>query len=166
MQLPLFQAFEPSLLQKIVFRIVQQLGSVSKSKLTKLLYLLDWQEVRDARSVLTGCYYIFQKDGPSATGLSEALEEMENHEVSLWFRGTVSIYSLGEDIRCSMELTEEVARKVDLLLERYGELTNHQIKTQTYLTEPMRDILRRQRLGERMLNHPLFEGWISHYSKE
>jgi uracil-DNA glycosylase family 4 len=165
-QLPLCDAPEPSLLQKVIFRIIQKTGSVSKFKLTKLLYLLDWQEIKDAGNVLTGCYYIFQKEGPLATGLSRALDEMENHEVSLQFRGRMPIYFPGDDIRYDMELPEEVARKVNLVLERYGELTNAQIKTQAYLTEPMRNILRRQRHGETMLNHPLFEGWIRPASKQ
>lgn len=165
-QPPLFEAPDPSLLQKVAFRIVQRLGSVSKFKLTKLLYLLDWQEIKDTGNVLTGCYYIFQKEGPLATGLSRALDEMENHEVLLRFRGRMPIYFPGDDVRCDMELPEEVARKVNLVVERYGELTNAQIKTQAYLTEPMKNILRRQRQGETMLNHPLFEGWIRPTSKQ
>ena len=76
------------------------------------------------------------------------------------------MYLLGDDVRCDMELPEEVARKVNLVIERYGELTNVQIKTQAYLTEPMRNILRRQQHGEAMLNHPLFEGWIRPISKQ
>ncbi len=72
----------------------------------------------------------------------------------------------GADIRCDMELPEEVARRVNLVIERYGEFTNAQIKTQAYLTEPMRNILRRQRQGETMLNHPVFEDWIPSASKQ
>jgi len=159
-RLPLIKSFEPSLVQQVIFRIVRGLGAVSKFKLAKVLYLLDWQEVRDTGNVLTGCYYIFQKDGPLATGLSKALQEMDGHELVFYFEGGVPMYSISNDIRCNMELPQDIADKVDALITRCRDLTDAQIKTKAYWTSPMKNILRRQRLGEKMSNHPVFDGWI------
>jgi uracil-DNA glycosylase family 4 len=164
-QLPLFESFNPSLAQKIIFNIVKQLGTVSKFKLTKLLYLLDWQEVKNSGKVLTGCYYIFQKDGPLATELSHVLDEMEGYEISFCFRGRIPTYSLGRNIRGNIELPSNILNKINSILTQYGTLTNAEIKTKAYLTDPIKTMLRRRRKGERILNHPIFEGWISPQSK-
>jgi hypothetical protein len=159
-QLRLIDVYDPTLLHKIVFRMVQNLGRPSKFKLTKLLYLLDWQEVKVSGNVLTGCYYIFQKDGPLATGLSRALDEMEGYELSFRFVNGLPTYGIGPDVRCDMQLPDELAQKVEGILSAYGQLTDSQIKTAAYLTAPVKKIRLRERTGERILNQPLFEGWI------
>ena len=164
-KLPLITSFEPSLAQRVIFRIVSKLGTVSKFKLTKLLYLLDWQEVKEASSVLTGFYYIYQREGPLATGISDALQEMNGHELSFQFKGNTPTYSISNGIRNNMELPHDIAVKVDTLITQCGNLTDAQIKTRTYLTDPMKSILRRQKSGEKMSNHPVFDGWIAPKSK-
>lgn len=161
----LLEGFEPSLVQKIIFRIVQQLGEVSKFKLMKLLYLLDWQEVETSRAVLTDFYYIAQKDGPLATRLSQALKKMDNYELSLRFYGTIPIYSLGKRFRKNMELPQNVDEKVGRILAQYGNLTDRQIKISAYLTDPMKNVIRCQLRGEDVLNRPIFEGWIPPQTK-
>jgi uracil-DNA glycosylase family 4 len=160
-KLPLITSFEPSLAQRVLFRIVNKLGTVSKFKLTKLLYLLDWQEVKETSNVLTGFYYIYQREGPLATGISDALQEMKGHELSFQFKGNTPTYSISNDIRSNMDLPMDIASKVDILINKCGNLTDAQIKTRAYLTDPMKGILRRQKSGEKMSNHPVFDGWIS-----
>lgn len=164
-QLRLFDAYDPALLDKIVFRMIEHVGSASKFKLTKLLYLLDWHEVKTIGRVLTGSYYIFQKDGPLAIGLSHVLDEMEGHEVSFRFAGTVPTYYAGKDVRCDMQLSGGIAQKVDQILAKYGSLTDSQLKTAAYLTAPVKTMRRRERAGEHILNQPLFEGWVQPRSR-
>jgi uracil-DNA glycosylase family 4 len=164
-KLPLITSFEPSLAQRVIFRIISGLGTVSKFKLTKLLYLLDWREVKETSNVLTGFFYIYQKEGPLATGLSDALREMDGHELSFRFEGSVPKYSVSSDIRSNMELPPDIANKIDTLITQCKNITDAQIKTRAYLTDPMKSILRRERLGEKMFNHPVFDGWIAPKSK-
>jgi uracil-DNA glycosylase family 4 len=164
-EIPLITSFEPSLAQRVIFRIVNELNTVSKFKLTKLLYLLDWQEVKEASRVLTGFYYIYQREGPLATGISDALREMTDHELSLRFKGKTPTYSISNDIRNNMELPHDVAVKVNALITQCRNLTDAQIKTRAYLTDPMKSILRRQKSGEEMTNHPVFDGWIASKSE-
>ncbi len=161
-ELRLFDMYEPNLLHKVVFRFIEHLGSVSKFKLTKLLYMLDWKEVQTNGNVLTGCYYIFQKDGPLATGLSHVLEEMEGYEISFRFHNRLPTYFLGANVRSDMHLPIEVKQKIDYILQQYGPMNEKEIKTRTYLTKPVKQILHRQRQGERVLNYPVFEGFIRH----
>lgn len=159
-QLPLLEIFEPTLVQRIVFNIIRELGTVSKFKLAKLLYLLDWQEVKQGNGTITGLYYLTQKNGPLPTGLTRALNEMEGHELSFHFVSKEPTYSLGEQIRTDMGLPSNIAGKVDRLVEQCGHLTDSQIKTKAYMTAPMKQLIRRQRSGENTLNHPTFDGWI------
>jgi hypothetical protein len=60
-----------------------------------------------------------------------------------------------------MELPPDVANKIDTLITQCKNLTDAQIKTRAYLTDPMKSILRRQKSGEKMANHPVFDGWIT-----
>ncbi len=159
-QLPLLDS-EPSLIQSIALHIVERLGPISKFRLTKLLYLLDWQEVKNTGRLLTGSYYILQKNGPLPIGLSKALSYMEGHEVTLRFESREPVYSLGHDVRFDTKLSAEVDAKVNEIICECGHLTDAQIKTRAYLTEPMKAILRRRGNGEKILNRPVFEGWLS-----
>lgn len=124
-----FMNFEPSLVQRVIFRIVSELGTVSKFKLTKMLYLLDWHEVRETGNVLTGFFYIYQKEGPLATGLSEALKEMEGHELSFRFEDDLPKYSSNGNIRNNLDLPQDITNKVDALISECRRLTDSQIKT-------------------------------------
>ena len=126
-----------------------------------MLYLLDWQEVRETNNVMTGFYYIYQKEGPLATGLTNALREMHKHELSFHFDGRIPKYSISNDIRNNMELPSDIADKVDSIILQCKNLTDAQIKTRAYLTDPMKNILKRQKSGEKMSNHPVFDGWIA-----
>lgn len=69
-------------------------------------------------------------------------------------------YCLGDKMRHDVELPRDVSAKLDVILAEYGGLSEAQIKTRAYLTEPVKSILKRQRQGARMLNHPVFDGWI------
>lgn len=149
-----------SLAQQIILKICSQLPSVSKFKLTKLLYLLDWRHVQETGAVITGFYYIFQKDGPLATGLTQALKEMEGDELLFRFERGIPTYSSNPSLTVQPRMPAEVAERVDALVERCRLLTDAQMKVKAYLTPPMRNMLARRKLGESMANHPVFDGWI------
>lgn len=129
---------------------------MTKFKLAKLLYLIDWKEWQSHGEILTGYYYIFQKNGPLPTGLSRNLEDMEGNEVYFRWMGSEPGYSLGRNIRTSMELPIEISNKLDEILEKYGELTDSKIKTTVYLTKPIKELFRRRLNGESVLNYPVF----------
>lgn len=156
----LLESFTPSLVQKIIYKIVQELGKVSKFKLMKLLYLLDWRALENSGSILTNLYYITQKDGPLATRLSQALKKMEDYELSLSFYRRKPIYSTGSRPRSGMDLPPNINKKIKEILIKYGNLTDEQIKIIVYLTKPMKNIVRHQLQGEDVYNRPVFEDWI------
>jgi uracil-DNA glycosylase family 4 len=155
-RLPLFDPFEPTLSQKIIYNFVYKLGMISKFKIAKLLYLLDWQEFESTGNIMTGYYYIFQQNGPLATGLTKSLDEMEGHELSFRWVTDVPSYIPGRSIRTSMDLPTEINNKVETILKKYGDHSDKDIKISAYLTKPVKAILRRKNNGESVLNQPVF----------
>jgi uracil-DNA glycosylase family 4 len=149
--------FRPSLAHKIINSLVKQLKTASKFKIAKLLYLLDWRELETNGKLLTGYYYIFQKNGPLATGLTKTLTEMEGHEISFRWVGNTPTYVTGPNVRANMDLPPDINGKVETLLEKYGKHTDSEIKTSAYLTKPMKNIIRRMNEGESFLNQPVFQ---------
>lgn len=159
-QLALRTMTEASLLQKIVYRIACGLGTVSKFKLAKMLYLLDWAEVKEDGHPLTGCYYMFQKAGPLPTGLAKALDEMEGHELKIRFQNRQPLYSPYGPPREPMDLPPSIEKKVADLVAECREIDDYGMKVRAYLTRPVRQLLWRQKQGDRILNCPVFEGWV------
>lgn len=140
-----------ALAQSVQF-LVSSLGRITMFKLAKLLYLGDLRALTDHGRSITGCTYLRQLDGPWPPRLWPALQQMEGHEILLSHRGRQPLISAGPSRRHAIKLDPS---DIDILLDalaRYGQLSNSQIKTKTYLTPPMRDVLRRERAGENMLN--------------
>jgi len=157
-QIPLFDTFSPSLEQKVIYRIVSSLKHVSKFKLAKLLYLLDWHEIQETGTLLTGYYYIFQKNGPLATGLSKSLEALTRTELLLYFYRGNPHYRLGSTPRHPMDLPNVIEWKVDQIVNRFGHRSDIEIKMISYMTPPIKDFVRKISAEEDVLNKPVFDG--------
>jgi len=135
--------------------LLNRLGRVSKFKLTKLLYLADLAATRTLGYQVTGAVYLRQADGPWPPEIDKALRQMANHESTTLFRGRMPVISVGPSPRFEPVLGEEESAVLLDVLARYGHMTNSQIKSATYRTTLMRDLLRRERIGDRTLNRPI-----------
>jgi Protein of unknown function (DUF4065) len=63
-------------------------GSVTKTKLLKLLYLFDIESFRQTRTTLTGFSWIFYKYGPWAPEYDPVLDELQGSDVIALHAGT------------------------------------------------------------------------------
>jgi len=63
--------------------------------------------------------------------------------------------SLGPSGNVKITLNEEALSVIINVIERYGKMNDAQIKTATYLTEPMKYILRQEKLGRDMRKVPV-----------
>jgi hypothetical protein len=59
------------------------------------------------------------------------------------------------DAEADEQVEPAIARIVDGVIESTARLTDGQLKTRTYLTEPMKRILRAEKTGRSMINTPL-----------
>ncbi len=139
------------LVQAINF-LVSRCRTVSKFKLTKLLYLADFTAYERLKRGITGSIYLRQVDGPWPPDIERVLNYLEGYEVVNTYRRGVPYVTLGPSPRFGISLDEDELNILKDTLERYGVLNNSKIKTATYLTKPMREILKKEAGGENMLN--------------
>jgi uracil-DNA glycosylase family 4 len=138
----------------IVF-LLYRLGRVSKFKLTKLLYLADFAAGRGLGRDITQSVYLRQVEGPWPPAIDRALNQLAGYEVITSLRRGIPIISLGPSPRFEPQLDDDEAAILLEVLNRYGDMTNSQIKSAAYRTAPMRELLKRERAGERTLNAPV-----------
>jgi len=149
---------EPHDLSKMAHAIMfllHRLGRVSKFKLTKLLYLADLHAAQARGREITDSIYLRQVDGPWPPEIDKALNQLAGYEAITHFRRGVPVVSVGPSPRFEPRLDEDGLGVLLEVLARYGSMSNSQIKSAAYRTAPMRDLLRRERDGERTLNQPV-----------
>jgi len=149
---------EPHDLSKMAHAIMfllHRVGRVSKFKLTKLLYLADLHAAQARGREITDSIYLRQVDGPWPPEIDKALNQLAGYEALTHFRRGVPVVSLGPSPRFEPRLDEDGLGVLLEVLARYGSMSNSQIKSAVYCTAPMRDLLRRERDGERTLNQPV-----------
>lgn len=145
-----------NIFQKLIFTIVETAGSMSYFKLTKLLYLIDLFALRELGKTLTGEIYLRQKDGPWPPVLQKSIESMGEREINAFFRRGKPFVEKGPSPRINIDCAEKELSIIDNVLDRYGQLSDGEIKTSVYMTEPMRHILRKEKEeGRMLLNKPV-----------
>ena len=78
--MPLFPRTDPrlrDLIAYVVARTRERGVTLTRTKLVKLLYLMDVERVRGRRDPLTGLTWVFFHYGPYAYALIDTLEDME-----------------------------------------------------------------------------------------
>ncbi len=146
---------EPTPLQQAVTTILEGCGQLSYFKLGKLLYMSDLLAVRRMGHPLSASVYLRQVDGPWLPNLDKELSAMQGYEVRRWFAHKLAMVARGPSPRFEAQLDDAAMEIIAEVVEKYGALTNSQIKTVVYQTEPMRQILRQERAGADMRNKPV-----------
>src|SRR3954454_2497335 len=83
--MPLFPRTDPELrglISYIVAKARDRGITLNRTKLVKLLYLIDVERVRSRRDLLTGLEWVFFHYGPYAFELIDTLEAMEGSELT------------------------------------------------------------------------------------
>ena len=146
---------QPTALQQAVKTILEMKGRLTFFKLTKLLYLADLQALKVLGHAFAGNVYLRQVDGPWLPNLDKELKPMDGFEVRRFFAHRLPMVALGPSSRFETRLEEAILEIITEVVEKYGDLTNAEIKMAVYQTEPMRYILREERAGKDMRNKPV-----------
>lgn len=127
----------------IVKEIVMRMYSVDYFKLHKLYYLVEYNYFKEHSERLTKAYIVRQKDGPYCTDLhiqklKKGIPELEirNRNGQLIIGFSQNLFNTHEHLKGTKG---EIIKGV---IEKYGNLTNEEIKTKVYLTSPMRTFLK------------------------
>lgn len=127
----------------IVKEILMSMSSIDYFKLHKLYYLVEYNYFKEYNERLTNAYIVRQKDGPYCTDLHiQKLKkgipdlEIKQRNGNLYVGFSKTLFSSYQHLNGT---TGEVIKSV---IEKYGNLSNEEIKTKVYLTTPMRNFLR------------------------
>lgn len=141
--------------QKLICAIVHSLGKMSYFKLTKLLYLIDLNALMQIGHTLTSEIYLRQQEGPWPPALKSAIAALKGQEVILSTRGRLPFIEPGPTQNIEIDFDDAKLHIVGDALERFGRMSNADIKTAVYRTTPMRYILKQERLGRDMRKVPV-----------
>lgn len=146
---------DPSKLQQVIAAIVQVGGAMTYFRLTKLLYLAEYRHISLHRAGLTEQIFIRQPDGPWLPTLQGALDQMKGWEVELLPAKRAPMVHAGARPRFEVQLADEEFATVADVVDKYSGMTDSQVKSAVYMTDPMRHILREEKTGRDMRRKPV-----------
>lgn len=144
---------------RIAAEILARSGRMSYFSLHKLAYLAEYIYSKKFATRMTDAYYVRQKDGPYCVDLHpERLKragvavKVISDSSGIWVSSTGDLFNLAGD---GALLDADTSSVLDEVFARYASLSDARLKTATYLTRPMRDILQRERNGSNQFNAPI-----------
>ncbi len=152
-----------------IVNIVRRILAVRKDTPTsyfaihKLFYLIEWNYFNSYNQRLTNAYFIRQKDGPYCTDLHLTKLKKSIKELSISNRNGKQYLSVavskgdGKLYPSIIDNSEnkEINDVVDNTVFKYLDVNDDKIKSDTYLTAPMRKLLRQEKKGFLMYNAPI-----------
>ena len=148
--MPLFRRSDPdarALIAYMVARAREHGITPNRTKLVKLLYLVDVARVRSRREPLTGFEWVFFHFGPYAFELIDTLESMEGRELAVrpWRNNVLYVAAPGAPDGDEWPPTTKAT--VDHIVDRYAPLELNDLLDYVYFnTGPMINARRGERL--------------------
>jgi hypothetical protein len=144
--MPLIRCIEPdlpSMIAYIVARAREQQITLNRTKLVKLLYLIDVECVRARRETVTGLDWVFYHYGPYAFELIDTLEAMEGSALIAQKWHDTVLYRSAPDGPDGEDWLTGTRRTVDTVISRYASLDLNELLDYVYFhTGPMADAQR------------------------
>lgn len=136
----------PSRFRRALLYVVEALGSVSVTKLEKILYLADLEHHALTGTTLTGARWIRYTYGPMVKALVPSTQLMDGHEVEVSTEPMgpydAHVYRPGPAPRFRPNLASEEKGALDRILALVGPLSAKEAITLAYNTAPMRFLQR------------------------
>jgi hypothetical protein len=143
--MPLIRNIEPDARELIAYVVAharERRITLNRTRLVKLLYLVDVESVRAGRDPITGFEWSFLEFGPAAAELIAILEDME--------RRTALYRAAPDDAPDGENWISGTRRTVDGVVERFAPLPPNELLDRVYFhTGPMSDACPGQRLDIR-----------------
>ncbi len=136
----------------ILKKLDRELGTV---ELVKIVYLIDVEYFKLFGKTLTGLSYIRRELGPYTRDISNAATELEEKEGEIFETRLVpskgfspipkKSHKLKEEVRFEPELAPEKREVVNQVLNKIKSLSPKQLEKESYKTEPMQEILKKEK---------------------
>lgn len=138
--------------EKAIFTILESLSELTLFKLTKLLFLLDFQAIHILGYSITSEIYLREKDGPWLPNLMRTISKYQKAQIEISFKKRIPIIKLKSLPSLNVKLSKEELELLESIIVKYANLSERDLKTRVYLTDPMRYILREEEKGKKMLH--------------
>lgn len=141
----------------IVKSILSNVNSVDYFKLHKLYYLVEYHYFKKHQQKLTNAYIVRQKDGPYCTDLHvQKLKKQIPELIIKEKNGNISLSMTSDLFNDPPVFNNQSLEIVKDVIGKYGALSNGDIKTKVYLTDPMRNLLKLEQNGKiNLYNSPI-----------
>ncbi len=143
---------EATIMQQVARVLLELGGRMTYFKMTKLMYMIDLACLEKFGHTVVSPIYLRQVEGPWPPDLNKELEAMQGHEVRRFISRKLPMVALGPSSRFKVQLEEDILEIILNVFNTYGSMSNSQIKTAVYRTEPMQNILREEDKGKQMIN--------------
>lgn len=131
----------------VVKEIIMSMSSVDYFKLHKLYYLVEYNYFKKYHERLTNAYIVRQKDGPYCTDLHIQKLKKGMPELEIKQRNRNLLVGFSQNLLSAYKhLTGTKGEIIRSVIGTYGKLSNEEIKTKVYLTTPMRNFLKLEKL--------------------
>lgn len=143
-----------STLLDMVVAIITELKTVSFFKLTKLLYLIDYNHYKEFDTSMSGDIYLRMQEGPWIPNLKNIAKEFDQKLFSTAFvKGKPILSYKSNDYANS--LTDEQRQYIKTIVAKYMDSTDAAMKIAVYRTAPMRYIVEQEKLRRNMTKIPV-----------
>lgn len=145
-------------LAAVVNRIVTRRGALGYFALHKLYFLAEVAHLEAVGERMANAYVIRQKDGPYCVDLHVAKLRAMIPGLVVERSGTALVVRAQPDLDLEGKaiLADTAISAIDRTLERYGDLTHTDLKRAVYMSSPMRQVLRKEKmLGANLFNAPI-----------
>jgi hypothetical protein len=142
---------EDDLVWYLIWRVREVGGTPAKTRLVKLLYLVDLMNVRDRREQVTSFEWVFYHFGPYSFAIDTAIDRQEGQTIAVQSVDTYSgdrmfVYRSTEYPPDTL-LSDHVRRYCDEVCDRWATEELNQLLSYVYFeTPPMIDAVRGERL--------------------
>lgn len=139
--------------------MLQRAGRISNFRLHKLIYLIDVKCIEVLGRRATQFLYLRQKDGPYCVELGSRWYQRFGDQLKILKRAGRLSYEWEENGLFSQKdekvIEDEVVEIASKILESTAALDDAKLKARAYLTKPMKEVMRAEKSGQRLLNRPL-----------
>ena len=143
-----------SRLLDMAMAIIVELQTVSFFKLTKLLYLIDFNYYKEFGTSMSGNVYLRMQEGPWIPNLRNIANEFNKNLFTTAFIKGKSVLSYKENDYAN-GLSYEQEKYIKTIVAKYVDSTDAAMKIAAYRTAPMRYILEQEKAGRNMTRTPV-----------
>ena len=143
-----------NILIDMILIIVKELKTVSFFKMTKLLYLIDYNHYKEFGYSMSGSIYLRMQDGPWIPTLKNIVNEYDNKLFMMTFDKKKPILSYISN-NYKDGLTDNKKQYIHNFVSKYIDFSDATMKIAAYRTEPMQYILKQEETGRNMSRIPV-----------